>query len=137
VQDRGRLLDLGQVNDHDVVVLAGIGVDRNGAVDEDPFAIRGVLVVGNVRAGTSQSGSVEPSAQFAVERPDDGSDGPGLEARCGGGELCDPYPRDAFDLDVVCRHGALTLDDSEPRLDLRQPGRVGRDLRLQLGPPQP
>lgn len=22
-------------------------------------------------------------------------------------------------------------------LDLRQPGRVGRDLRLQLGPPQP
>ena len=39
VQDRGRLLDLGQVHNREVVVLTGIGIDRNGGVDEDPVAI--------------------------------------------------------------------------------------------------
>ena len=39
MQDRGRLLDLGQVHNREVVVLTGIGIDRNGGVDEDPVAI--------------------------------------------------------------------------------------------------
>src|SRR5688500_10236640 len=48
VQDRGRLLDLGQVNDREVVILTGIGVDRDGSVDKAPFAVQRVLVVGDV-----------------------------------------------------------------------------------------
>jgi hypothetical protein len=47
--------------------------------------------------------------------------------------LRDPDGRDPLDLDVVGWHGALHLDDLEPRLDLRQPGCVRGDLGLQFG----
>jgi len=47
VNDRGRLLGLRQVHDREVAVLAGIGVNPKGHVDDDPVLIRGVLVVGN------------------------------------------------------------------------------------------
>src|SRR5215211_844896 len=128
VHDRGRLLDPGQVHDREVVFLAGIGVDRDGGVDEDPVAIQGVLVIGDRRAGRSQPGVVEPVAQFVVEWLHDRTDGLGLEARRGGGELRDPDSRDALDLNVVGQHGALPLDDPKPGFDLRQSGGVGRDL---------
>jgi len=105
VQDRGRLLDLGQIHNREVVVLTGIGVDRNGGMNEDPIAMRGVLVVGNVWAGGDQPATVEPAAQFIVERLDDRTDVLGLEARCGAGELCDPDSRDPLDLNVVGRIG--------------------------------
>ena len=59
VQDRGRLFDLGQVDDREVVVAVGCGVDREGGVDEDPFAIGGVLVVRDRWAARSQPGTVE------------------------------------------------------------------------------
>jgi len=110
------------------MVVAGIGGDREGGVDEDPVAIRGVLVPGDRRAGWRQPHTVEPAGQFVVQRPDDRADGLGLEARRGAGELRDPDSRDPLDLDVVGRHGALPFDDLEPRLDLRQAGGVGGDL---------
>src|SRR5215207_3326700 len=44
MHDRGRVLDLGQIHDREVVVVAGIGVDRKGGMDEDLITIRGVLV---------------------------------------------------------------------------------------------
>src|SRR5215218_10998967 len=66
VHDRGRLLDLGQVNDREVVFVAEIGVDRKGGMDENTFAIRGVLVIGDRRAGRRQPGVIQPVAQFVV-----------------------------------------------------------------------
>jgi len=41
------LLDLRQIHDREVVVVAGIGVDRKGDVNENLLTIRGVLEVGN------------------------------------------------------------------------------------------
>jgi hypothetical protein len=38
-----------------------------------------------------------------------------------------------LDGDVVGGHGSLALDDPEPGLDVREPGRVGRDLVLEFG----
>src|ERR671916_835060 len=130
VHDRGRLLDLGQDHDREIVVLTGIGVDRDGGVDEDPVAVRGVLVVGDVRAIWGQACTVEPAAQLVEERSDDRSDGLGLEARRRAGELRHPEARDSLDLNVVGRHRAFPLDDLESRFDLRQPGGVGSDPRL-------
>ena len=66
MQDRGRLLDLGQVDDRDVVILTGIGVDRDGSVDKDPFAVQRVLVVGDVWASGFRPGSAEPDFSFAA-----------------------------------------------------------------------
>jgi hypothetical protein len=80
VNDRGRLLDPRQVHNREVAVRAGIGVDRKGGVDEDPVAIRGVLVEGNRQAGGGQPDTVEPVAQFVaasstvVLRPSDRRD---------------------------------------------------------------
>src|SRR5215211_3007170 len=66
VHDRGCVLDLGQVHDREVVFVAEIGVDRKGGMDENTFAIRGVLVVGDRRAGRRQPGVIQPVAQFVV-----------------------------------------------------------------------
>ena len=41
-----------------------------------------------------------------------------------------PDRRDPLDLDVVGWHGALHLDDPEPRLDLSQPGGIGGNRRI-------
>jgi hypothetical protein len=40
MHDRGRLLDLGQVDDRELVVRAGLGVDREDSVDEDPVSTK-------------------------------------------------------------------------------------------------
>jgi hypothetical protein len=82
-------------------------------------------------------GPVESLHELVVQRLDDRSDRFRLEAVGLAGDLGDPYSGDSLDLDVVGRHGALLLDESEPRLDLAQPGRIGVDPRLQVGPPQP
>src|SRR5262249_30523842 len=117
VYDRRRLLDLGQIHDREVVFAAGLGADRKAGVDEHPVAIRAVLVVGDRRAGRSQTSSIEPAAELYVERADDRTDRLRLEAGCGAGELREPDSRYALDVDVIGRHCALLFDDPEPRFD--------------------
>ena len=67
VHDRGRLIDLGQVRNREGMVFAGISVYREGGADEEPLAMRGVLVVGERRAGRDLPGTAEPDAQLGVE----------------------------------------------------------------------
>ena len=96
-----------------------------------------VGVVRDRGADRGEPGLAEPAAELAVERPDDGGDRVGFEAGRRRVKLGDPHGRNLLDLNILCWHGALHLDDPEPRLDLGQPGAVGGDLRLQLSSAQP
>jgi hypothetical protein len=76
---RGRVPDLGQVGDLEVVAADRAGADRHGGVDDHSVTVRGILVISNRRAGGDHTRPAEPTAQLLIQRLDHRTDERGLQ----------------------------------------------------------